>query len=60
MEFSKSSASSVDEVLVAPDVYDFIVVGGGALIHSFPSTSVQGLTFDFFQTWFSAQDFDTT
>jgi len=46
MEFSKSSAISVDEELVAQNVYDFIVSAGGALIHSLLSTSVQGMKFD--------------
>ena len=46
MEASTSSAISVDEELVAPDVYDFIVIDGGILIHSLPGTTVQGKTFD--------------
>ena len=46
LESSASSAISVDEELVAPDVYDFIVIDGGALIHSLPGTSVQGMTFE--------------
>lgn len=41
-----SSAVSVDEELVAPDVYDFIIIDGGVLIHSLPGTTVQGKTFD--------------
>ena len=46
MEASTSSPISVDEELVAPDVYDFIIVDGGVLIHSLPGTIVQGKTFD--------------
>jgi len=41
-----NSAVSVDEELVAPDVYDFIIIDGGVLIHSLPGTTVQGKTFD--------------
>lgn len=46
MESSTSSVVSVDEELVAPDVYDFIIIDGGVLIHSLPGTTVQGKTFD--------------
>eukprot|EP00745_Piridium_sociabile_P034704 TRINITY_DN5991_c0_g1_i13.p1 TRINITY_DN5991_c0_g1~~TRINITY_DN5991_c0_g1_i13.p1 ORF type:complete len:843 (-),score=177.10 TRINITY_DN5991_c0_g1_i13:511-3039(-) len=46
MEASTSCAISVDDELVAPDVYDFIVIDGGVLIHSLPGTAVQGKTFD--------------
>jgi hypothetical protein len=46
MEASTSSIISVDEELVAPDVYDFIVIDGGVLIHSLPGTTVEGKTFD--------------
>ena len=46
MEASTSSVISVDEELVAPDVYDFIIIDGGVLIHSLPGTTVQGKTFD--------------
>ena len=46
MEASTSSASSVDEELVAPDVCDFIIIDGGGLIHSLPGTNVIGMTFD--------------
>jgi len=31
---------------VAPDVYEVIVINGGALIHSLPGTSVQGKSFN--------------
>ena len=43
---SESSASSVDEELPAPDVYNFIIIDGGVLIHSLPGTTVQGNTSD--------------
>lgn len=46
LEAGTSSAISVDEELVAPDVYDFIIIDGGVLIHSLPGTTVQGKTFD--------------
>lgn len=46
MESSTSSAVSVQDELLAPDVYDFIIIDGGALIHSLPSATVQGKTFD--------------
>ena len=46
MEASTSSPISVDEELVARDVYDFIIIDGGVLIHSLPGTNVQGKTFD--------------
>jgi len=46
LEASTRSAISVDEELLAPDVYDFIVIDGGALIHALPGTTVQGKTFD--------------
>ena len=46
LEASISSAISVDEELVAPDAYDFIVNDGGVLIHSLPGTNVEGKTFD--------------
>jgi len=29
-----------------PDVYDLIVIDGEELMHSIPSTSVHGMTFD--------------
>lgn len=37
---------SADEEPIAPDIYDFIIIDGGALIHSLPGTSVQGKNFD--------------
>ena len=46
MEASRSRAISVDEELVGPDVYDFIVIDGGVLIHSLPGTTVQCMNFD--------------
>ena len=46
MEARISSPNFVDEELVAPDVYDFIIIDGGILIHSLPGTIVQGKTFD--------------
>ena len=46
METSKSSIISADEELTAPDVYDFVVIDGGLLIHSLPGPNVQGKTFD--------------
>ena len=46
MEAGTSSAFSVDEELVAPDVLDFIVIDGGVLIHSVPGPNIQGTTFD--------------
>ena len=46
MEANTSSPISVDEELVAPDVYDFIIIDGGVLIHSLPGATVQGKTFD--------------
>lgn len=46
MEASTSSAISVHEELLAPDVYDFINFDGGVLLHSLPGTIVQGKTFD--------------
>ena len=45
MEASASTGLSVDEELVAPDVYGVIVIDAGALIHSLPGTPVQGKTF---------------
>ena len=45
MEASRSRAISVDEELVGPDVYDFIVIDGGVLIHSLPGTTVQCMNF---------------
>ena len=46
MEASRSRAISVDEELVGPNVYDFIVIDGGVLIHSLPGTTVQCMNFD--------------
>ena len=46
MEASTSSPISVGEELVAPEVYYFIIIDGGVLIHSLPGTTVQGKTFD--------------
>ena len=46
MEARISSPNFVDEELVAPDVYDFIIIDGRVLIHSLPGTIVQGKTFD--------------
>ena len=46
MEASRSRAISVDEELVGPHVYDFIVIDGGVLIHSLPGTTVQCMNFD--------------
>ena len=37
---------SVDEELVAPDAYDFIVIDGGTLVHSLPGTAVHSKIFD--------------
>lgn len=42
----KSGGISDSEEIVAPDLYDFIVIDGGALIHSLPGTTVQGKTFE--------------
>ena len=42
----EAGINSVDEGALAPDVYDFIFIDGGALIHSLPGTSVEGKTFD--------------
>ncbi|CAL8254510.1 unnamed protein product [Boreogadus saida] len=42
----KSGGISDSEETVAPDLYDFIVIVGGALIHSLPGTTVQGKTFE--------------
>lgn len=41
-----SGGISDNEEKVAPDRYDFIVIDGGALIHSLPGTTVQGKTFE--------------
>ncbi len=37
---------SVDEELVAPDVFGVVVIDGGALIHALPGTTMQGKSFD--------------
>ncbi|CAL8262918.1 unnamed protein product [Arctogadus glacialis] len=42
----KSGGISDSEEIVAPDLYDFIVIDVGALIHSLPGTTVQGKTFE--------------
>lgn len=39
-------ASTDEEELIAPEMYDFVVIDGGALIHTLPGTAVQGKTFD--------------
>ena len=46
LENTISGGISDNEEIVAPDLYDFIVIDGGALIHSLPGTTVQGKTFD--------------
>ena len=46
MESDGRTSFSLDEELVAPDVYEFIVIDGGSLIHSLPGIAVQGKSFD--------------
>ena len=45
---ASTSTDFDDEELVAPGVYDFIFIDGGALIHSLPGTSASGKTFDYY------------
>ena len=53
MESSVSTGLSIDEELVAPDVYEFIILDGGVLIYSLPGTAIQGIPFDgYFNTIF--------
>lgn len=52
MEASETSAHTVDEELVAPDVYGVIVIDGGALIHSLPGTSFKRMMYDYFNKVF--------
>ena len=46
MEASASSQICVDEDILVPNAYDFIIIDGGALIHTLPGTTVQGKNFD--------------
>lgn len=46
METNPTYHLSEDEELVSPDSFQFIIVDGGALIHTLPSTTVQGKSFD--------------
>ena len=39
---------SVHEEPLAPDVYDFIFIDGGLLVHSLPGTAAQGKAFDLY------------
>ena len=41
-----NSAVSVDKNLLSPDIYDFINIDSGVLIHSFSGTTAQDKTFD--------------
>ena len=45
MKTSACTGLPADAKLVAPEDYGVIVIDGGALIHSLPSTTVQGKTF---------------
>ena len=40
MEANVTHDLSRDEELVAPDVYEFVVIDGGVMIHSLPGTTV--------------------
>ena len=40
------TSAAGDEDVTAPDMYDFITIDGGMLIHSLPGTSVHGKSFD--------------
>ena len=46
VESSECTGLSIDEELIAPDVYEFIIIDGGSLIHSLPCSAVQGKSFD--------------
>ena len=46
MEDTTSSAIHDNKELVTPDSYDFIIIDGGALIHSLPGTTVQSNNID--------------